>query len=348
MKVLVLNTMAPFVWGGAEELAEHLVRNLLLRDIDAELFRIPFRWEPYGAIASEIARFKAMRLPNVDRVISLKFPAYLIPSDRHTTWLVHQYRQAYELWDTPYCNIPHDERGAELRDLIHSADNGYFHRQENIFTISAEVSRRLSDYNGVSAKPLRAPLNDPELFTGGPHSPYILAPGRINGAKRQWLLVEAMRHLPSSAKLIVAGPPETPADAEDLQRRVEEYGLADRVKLDMRFLSRSEIASYVNNAAGIAYLPYGEDSYSYVVMEAFEAGKPVVTSRDAGELLDIIIDEKTGLVTDPDPEALAARMANLLYYKEQAMDMGAEARKLWRSAGISWDHTIETLLGASR
>jgi hypothetical protein len=47
MKVLVVNNAAPFVRGGAEELADHLVRELnATKGVEAELMRIPFRWEP--------------------------------------------------------------------------------------------------------------------------------------------------------------------------------------------------------------------------------------------------------------------------------------------------------------
>ena len=344
VKVLVVNTMAPFVWGGAEELADHLVRQLLLHGIDADLLRLPFRWEPYDAIPAEIARFKAMRLPNVDRVISLKFPAYFVPAPHNTTWLIHQYRQAYDLWDTPYCNIPHDSAGENVRHFIRANDDHHFQNVRGVFTISREVSGRLKAYNGVDSEPLRAPLNDPELFLGGPSDGYILAPGRINAAKRQFLLVEAMRHLPPTARLIIAGPPETERDEMDLRQRVEAYGLEDRVRLDLRFLTRNELADYVNSATAVAYLPFEEDSYGYVTMEAFEAGKPVITCSDAGELLDIVVDQLTGRVTAPEPELLAEAMAGMLYAPAHAQVQGQAGRELWRSKNISWDTHIARLL----
>lgn len=345
MKILVVNTMAPFVWGGAEELASHFVRNLKIQGHEAELLRLPFNWEPFDGIPAEIARFKTMRLPNVDRVISMKFPAYFLPADNHTTWLIHQYRQAYDLWESEYNNLPHDWHGMLIRDLIRKNDDNFFKNQRNIFTISSEVSRRLKEYNDVDAPLLRAPINDPHLFVGGDSRNYIIAPGRINAAKRQYLLVEAMRHMPSSARLIIAGPPETPHEAERLQTLVKQYELGDQVMLDMRFLTREELADYVNHASVVAYLPFQEDSYGYVTMEAFEAGKPVITCRDAGELLDIVIDEQTGLITDPEPEALAAAMAVLLYDSSKAIELGKVGRELWQSKDITWESHISKLLG---
>ncbi len=345
MKVLVINSMAPYVWGGAEELAQHLVRNLRLRNIEAELLRLPFQWNPYTNIPAEIARFKLMKLPNVDRVISLKFPAYLVPSDRHTTWLVHQYRQAYDLWDTPYCNLPHNPDGESMREFIRAHDNEVFHNRSRTFTISDEVSRRLMQNNGVRAEPLRAPINDPGLFSGGASNGYILAPGRINSSKRQTLLVEAMQHLPKSARLIVAGPPDTEYDAQQLRDLVARLNLADQVRLDLRFLERAELANYVNHAAAVAYLPFAEDSYGYVTMEAFEAAKPVITCCDSGEVLDLVLDESTGFVCQANSQSLAGAMATLLYDPALAEEMGARGRDLWRSKDTNWESHILRLLG---
>ncbi|MET3837871.1 glycosyltransferase involved in cell wall biosynthesis [Brevundimonas sp. UYEF29] len=345
MKILVVTTMAPFVWGGAEELATHLVRNLELRNFNAELLRLPFQWEPYTGIPGEVARYKAMDLSSVDHVITMKFPAYHVKAKQSTPWLVHQYRQAYDMWDSPYSNLPHDAQGRSVRDFIRTTDDDYFRSRERVFTISAEISERLLQNNGVHSVPLRAPINDPELFLGGDGQGYILAAGRVNPAKRQHLLVEAMALMPSTARLIVAGPPETPEYAAQIRRLVEKHDLADRVKLDLRFLSRGELADYVNNATAVAYIPFKEDSYGYVTMEAFEAGKPVITCVDAGELLDIVHDQKTGFVTGPNLEELAAAMAAMVGNPALAKRMGGDARHLWRAADISWSANIDTLLG---
>ncbi len=47
MKILVLNNAAPFVRGGAEALADELVRRLnAVEGVESELIRIPFQWIP--------------------------------------------------------------------------------------------------------------------------------------------------------------------------------------------------------------------------------------------------------------------------------------------------------------
>ncbi|MCY7397912.1 MAG: glycosyltransferase family 4 protein [Sphingomonas bacterium] len=345
MKIMVVNSMAPFVWGGAEELAHHLVLNLRRAGHEAEVCRMPFAWEPFDKLPLEIARFKALRLSDADRVISLKFPVYMLEADHHTTWLIHQYRQAYDLWDTPYCNIPHTAEGCAVRDFIVASDNWALRSRDRLFTISDDISARLRANNDIEAPLLRAPINNPELFYGGDYGNYILATGRINASKRQALLIHALRYLDSDARLIIAGPPDSNEDGATLRQLVEQYDLADRVLLDMRFLTRKELAAYVNNCRAVAYLPFQEDSYGYVTMEAFEAGKPVITTSDSGGLLDIVFDEETGSVVEPEPHQLAQAMANYLKSENRARDHGLAGQALWRSKGINWPENISRLLG---
>ncbi len=70
MKVLVVNNAAPFIRGGAEELADHLVRKLnAATGVQAELLRVPFAWSPRERLIDEIVLNQAFQLYNVDRVI---------------------------------------------------------------------------------------------------------------------------------------------------------------------------------------------------------------------------------------------------------------------------------------
>ena len=83
MRVLVLNNAAPFIRGGAEELADQLVVRLNATfGVEAELLRVPFRSEPAERIIEEILLSQNLQLYNVDRVIGLKFPDLPHPSSQ--------------------------------------------------------------------------------------------------------------------------------------------------------------------------------------------------------------------------------------------------------------------------
>src|SRR6185369_9522660 len=111
MRVAVLNNWAPFVAGGAEHLADALVRKLAEYGHEAMLVRLPFAWQPPAKVLDHMLAARCLRLPNVDRAVCLKFPAWFVPHENKVLWLVHQFRQAYDLWGTPYQDLPPTAEG---------------------------------------------------------------------------------------------------------------------------------------------------------------------------------------------------------------------------------------------
>lgn len=345
MKVMVLNNMAPFVRGGAEVLAETLTAKLnATKGVRAELVRIPFTWHPPEKILDCILSSLAMQIDYVDRVIALKFPAYLVRHPHKTLWLLHQYRQSYDLRGTNDTNLPEDSRSEEIRNHIISADNACFASCRKIFVNSRVTQSRLRHHNGFESKILLPPVSSPEDFYCAGYGGYIFAGGRINLMKRQHLLVEAMIHLPAGCRLIVAGPPESHSDGERLEQLISKHGLQDRVTLELGFLPRERLASYVNGALACAYLPVDEDSAGYVTMESFHAAKAVMTCRDSGGVLDLVTDGQTGLVVDPDAESLSHALSKLASNPSQTRRMGANARKVIETMSLDWATTVDRLL----
>jgi glycosyltransferase involved in cell wall biosynthesis len=337
--------MAPFVRGGAEELASHLCARLnSTPGVIAEVLRVPFSWEPFERLADEIFLNRTLQLSNVDRVIGLKFPAYLIPHHTKVLWVLHQYRQAYDLRDRGESNIPETPAGERIRELIRRADAEVFSGCRSIFTISKTTQERLKRYNGVAASVLMQPLNYPELFANCGDNGYLFAGGRINPGKRQHLLVEAMAETKSGARLIVAGPPDTPDDANRLQEMVRHLKLEDRVVLDLGYHPLAKIADYVNHARACAYLPVDEDSVAYVTMEAASASKPVITLTDSGGVLHLVLNGETGCVASPEAKSIAEAIDLLCSDAARSAQMGRAARRLWDSFEVTWPNTIEKLL----
>ncbi len=344
MKVLIVNNMAPFIWGGAEELATHLQKNLVIAGHEAEILRIPFAWDPVEIIPSQMLLVRALELYNVDQVIALKFPAYLIRHPNKILWLLHQYRQAYDLFDADQSNLEKNEKGDSLRELIKNADNECFLESKKIFTNSEITQKRLMKYNGFDSEVLLPPLNDPEKFSNETQGDYIFAGGRVNDMKRQHLLLEALAYTNKRVKLIIAGPPDTPQYAEKLKKIVKKLNIADRVKLDLRFLPRHIYADYINQSAAVAYLPFDEDSLGYVSMEAATAAKALITTADSGGILALVKHEETGWIANPTPQSLAEVM-NLVFEKNtKKKQYGQAAKALWESLNVNWPQTIERLL----
>ncbi|WP_245413883.1 glycosyltransferase family 4 protein [Fulvimarina endophytica] len=285
---------------------------------------------------------KQLRVANVDRVIALKYPAYLVEHPCKVVWLLHQYRQAYDLYDAGQTDIPPNEEGETLRRAIRTADEQAFTGAHRLFAI-AEARKRLKRYNGLDAEELSAPLNDPELFSCRPAEGYIFAGGRVNDGKRQSLLIRALRHAPS-VRLVVAGPVEDGETQARLIALAEAHGVADRLTLDLRFLERTEIADLVNRSTAVAYIPFQEDSVGYVTLEAFQASKPVVTADDTGGVLSIVRDNETGFVSEPTPEAIGASMERAIAEPETSRELGLNARERLEELDLSWSKVLSRLL----
>jgi hypothetical protein len=106
MRILITTTQVPFIRGGAEVHAEGLRDALRRFGHEAEILAIPFKWYPPEKILDHMLACQLLDVTEVagtpvDRVIGLKFPAYLIPHPNKVLWILHQHRTAYELWDHP-------------------------------------------------------------------------------------------------------------------------------------------------------------------------------------------------------------------------------------------------------
>ena len=343
MRIAVVNTWQPFVRGGAEHLAEALTAKLMEYGHEAVLLKIPFEWVPSSKIVDHIFACRSLHLAQVDRMIGLKFPSYYVPHSDKVLWLLHQFRQAYDLWGTQYQGLSNSHEGERVRRLIQESDNTILPEFRRIYTNSVVTSDRLRKFNGLSSEVLFPPLSNPESFYCSEYGDYIFCPGRINACKRQYLLIEAMCHVKSGVRLVIAGLPETPEDLSRLQRTIASNDLGSRVEVIPRFITEREKADLFADALACAYVPYDEDSYGYVSLEAFCSKKAVVTFSDSGGVLTLVEDGSTGKVCDPLPEACAAVFDELWLTRIQAKSLGHAGFEKMKSLNITWDRVVGAL-----
>src|SRR5205807_2545295 len=137
--------------------------------------------------------------------------------------------------------------------------------------------------------------------------------------------VEAMRLVKSDFQLVLAGKADDPAYQAELEELIRRHGLEDRVKL-LGWLSEEEKARWMSSAFAVLYLPYDEDSYGYVTLEAFHSAKPVITLSDSGGTDEVIENGVNGLILPPTAEALAAGMEELWSARQRTLQMGQAAQ----------------------
>ena len=343
MKVAVVNNSVPFLRGGAEHLADSLVDQLRLRGHQAELVRVPLRWSTPTDIAESMFAASTLRISEADVVIPLKFPAYLVQHPRKNVWLLHQFRQVYDLWEVPGHGPEVNAETLELRRAIHTADRTALGEANRLFSNSAVTAARLHEHNGLRAEVLLPPHGDAGQFRHATYGNYVLAIGRINATKRQHLLVPALAASSSSLRLVIAGAPEQPEDLSLIEDLVKEHGLQDRVDVIPEYIDDATKAELLSNARAVAYLPLDEDSYGYVTAEGMYSRKPVITLHDAGGILQLVEDGVTGLVRSTDAADLGTAF-DVLDDVRTADRLGGEALARVTALRLSWDRVIPELL----
>jgi glycosyltransferase involved in cell wall biosynthesis len=170
-----------------------------------------------------------------------------------------------------------------------------------------------------------------------------VALGPISDAKRQSLAVSAMRHARPGYRLVVAGTPDNQATLDRIRREIDEAGIGDRVQVIPRFITEEEKLDLLARCIGSAYLPADEDSYGNLTFEAAMSSKPSITGTDSGGTLTLVDHGRTGLVSDPEPEALALAFDELALHRDRSESMGHNARSLALELDLSWDRVIEEL-----
>lgn len=343
MKVAIFNVMVPFIKGGAEILAEDLERELIKRNHDVDLYKIPFPDHDYYKLIDTIYCVLSLNFDEYDRVIALKFPAFYTVHKNKVQWMCHQFRQVYELWNTEYGFNEKDEMHVVMKNLITRLDNRFISNAIKIYTDGFEVQERYKKYNNGKSISLYPPLRDNSIFYNKSYGDYFYYPSRINSFKRQFLLIDAMRYTYSDVKIIISGKFENEEYRDKVLNYIKLNNIAHRVKILEGWISEEEKCRLYAESLGVVFIPYKED-YGYITAEAFYSHKPVITCKDSGGPLGLVKDGENGLVVDSSPKAIAKALDYFYENRDKAKEMGENAYNYIESANITWEETIKRLL----
>jgi glycosyltransferase involved in cell wall biosynthesis/SAM-dependent methyltransferase len=352
MRIAILTTQCPFVFGGAELHARGLERALREAGHEAEIISIPFKWYPSTTVLDHMLAARCLDVSEftgvkIDLAIGLKFPAYLMRHPNKTFWILHQHRQAYDLWDAGDSNLFDDEHGQVVREAIRAADNTELGAAgvggRRVFANSANVAARLRRYNSIEATPLYHPPPLAGRLSGGDFGDYFYYPSRISPPKRQDFVLRALAKAHGSVRVIFSGAPDNPDYGRELMRLAHDLGVEDRVEW-RGFVSEGEMVDLYAGARGVLFTPVDED-LGYIALEAMLAGKPLLTLTDAGEPAALARHEVEGLITAPEPKAFAEAMDRLADSRDLASALGAAGLERYRALDVSWEHAVAALTG---
>ena len=209
---------------------------------------------------------------------------------------------------------------------------------ERRYTISGVVTDRLTRYCGVDSSPLYHPPPLADRLHPGPFGDYVIGISRLEANKRPAMVIEGVLAAASGTRGIQVG---TGSLAVELMTRVNVLGGGSRIEL-AGFVEDDELVELIAGSLAVIYAPYDED-YGYVTLQAFLAGKPVITTADSGGVLEWVEDGVTGLVTDGSPAAIGAAIDKLAADHDLARRLGEAGRQ--RAAALGWPAVVATLLG---
>jgi glycosyltransferase involved in cell wall biosynthesis len=340
VRIAVCRPQVPFSYGGAEIFTDKLVDELRARGHEAELVAMPFKWYPGERVLTQAFLWRLLDLTEADGkqvelVIATKFPSYCVRHPNKVVWLVHQFRQAYELDRTELGQFGESPADRATRRAVQRLDRVALGEARKVFATSRNVADRLDRSTGITAEVMPHPPQELP-FRCDEYGDFVLSVGRIDRAKRIDLILEAVATEPS-LRLIVAGDgPER----ERLERLAADRKLNGRVTFVGR-VDEAGLTDLYARCLAVYYAPFDED-FGMVPYEAFLAEKPVVTTTDAGGPLEIVADKSTGVVCEPRPDALAAACSWLRDHVDEARAYGQAGKRL--AEQVSWDKTIERLV----
>jgi glycosyltransferase involved in cell wall biosynthesis len=347
VRILIATVQIPFVSGGAESHAEGLKAALIAAGHEADIVAVPFNPAVPERIPDQMLACRLLDLTEVhgsavDRLIALKFPAYLIPHPNKVVWVLHQHRAAYDLWNYPFEDLSASPRGVLVREAIRRADQ-QLAEAKAVFANSKNIANRLGHFCGINAVPLyHPPPNAGSFFCAGETGEYFFFPSRFSATKRQSLVLEALALTRKNVKVRFAGLADSPEYGKRLKLLAAKLGVEARVEW-LGFLTEEEKRDAYAKAIAVIFPPVDED-YGYITLEGMLSSKAVITCDDSGGPLEFVSHLKTGLVARPTAAALAEALDELWQERDLAAKYGRAGRERYEQMGLSWSEVVRQLL----
>jgi glycosyltransferase involved in cell wall biosynthesis len=340
VRIAVCAPQVPFARGGAEIFADDLAAELRERGHEADLVTVPYKWYPGERVLSQAFLWRLLDLSesdgrSIDLVIATKFPSYAVRHPRKVVWLLHQFRQAYELDRTELGQFGESAEDRATRRAVQRLDSVALAEAHKLFATSRNVAERIKRSTGLDAEVMPHPPQELPYRTES-YDDFVLSVGRLDRAKRHDLLLEALAADASLHCVIVGDGP----DRDRLESVARQRGLDGRARFTGR-VDEDELAGLYARCLAVYYAPVDED-FGMVPYEAFLSEKPVVTTTDSGGPLEVVADRRTGLVCEPRAAALAAACSWLRAHVDDAKAWGRAGKEIARR--VSWDETIARLL----
>ncbi len=168
----------------------------------------------------------------------------------------------------------------------------------------------------------------------------VLFVGRLIPRKGLSFLVQAAKHIikekEQTAFVIVGDGPQ--------KNQLISYLEKNRIRKNFVFLGdiKDEILPSIYNCAEVFVFPSVQEGQGIALLEAQAVSKPVITFNTGG-VRETILNQKTGLLVEPNSKELANAIIKLLKNEEMRNKMGKKGRE-FVSKNFSWEKSAKKLL----
>src|SRR5207253_10656078 len=124
-----------------------LVAEHRARAHEADLVTVPFKWYPGERVLSQAFLWRLLDLEEadgrrVDLVVATKFPSYCVRHPNKVVWLLHQFRQVYELDRTELGQFSETASDRATRRRVQRLDEVALGEARRVFATSRNVAGR--------------------------------------------------------------------------------------------------------------------------------------------------------------------------------------------------------------
>ena len=380
---LVAPSPVPFQYGGVESVLESLPRAIAaLTPHQVEVVKLPASEATFWDLLDGYRRFAALDLRHFDRVISLKYPAWMVRHPHHVCYLQHRARILYDTYPAALGTSVSAQAPAVTRLLRHideHREDGHealprlFELLDDLRDDAPTLSPELFAFPGPLLRHIVHHLDDVALsprairrfvaisrvvarrrdyFPGGVSVDVAPTVSRLQGlhdAGSDHFLapgrldgLKRVDLLVRAMRLARTTRPLLIAGTGPAERSLRELAAGDDRVRFLGFVPDADLVDLYARARAVLCVAYDED-HGLVPLEAMASRKPVVTCEDSGGPLEFVTDGETGIVTPPTPETLAAAIDRLSDDGELARRLGARAHE--RTRHVTWEAAVHALLG---
>lgn len=381
MKIAIISpSPVPFTVGGIENLSWGLCEAINQQSgYYCELIKLPSREHGFWDLIHNYYNFYQLDVSHFDRVICMKYPAWMVQHEHCIIYMAHCLRGLYDTYENQPRPLEVEPGNPHVDSILKYMEENprletldpFFHM---LFSLEkkGEIPEKYLDFPGPLIRKIIHYLDAYAFSQAGKKRFYSIS----ETVKNRW------EYFPAHAKVQVAYPPTMVKESlpgeyrylfvvsrldrpkrldiliqamhfvnsdiklyiggtGPMRAELQELAKGDKRIQFLGYVSDEDISGWYADSLAVPYFPYDED-YGLITIEAMLHKKPVITTVDAGGPTEFVVNQENGFITDLGAREIAARIDYLAAHPEEAKRMGERAYE--RVKDITWEGLVNQLL----